>query len=49
VLIQAHLAEGNVAEAARQFRLYERLVTTELGVEPSPRIRALLPPFVRNR
>ena len=41
-LIEAHLAEGNVDEAIRQFRLFRRLLTTELGVEPSPRLAALV-------
>lgn len=48
VLIQAHLAEGNAAEGLRQFRLYERLLAAELGIEPSPRIRSVLP-SVRHR
>lgn len=42
VIIRAHLAEGNVAEAVRQYRWYERLLETELGVEPSPRIIELI-------
>jgi DNA-binding SARP family transcriptional activator len=41
-LIKAHLAEGNYVEAIRQYRTYERLVTTELGVGPSRRIGSLL-------
>jgi len=44
VLIQAHLAEGNFVEALRQFRLYERLLATELGIEPSQRIRRVMQP-----
>ena len=43
-LISAYLAEGNRAEAARQFAAYERLVGDELGLPPSPRIAALLDP-----
>jgi DNA-binding SARP family transcriptional activator len=41
-LIRAHLAEGNRAEAIRQYRLYRRLMRDELGLEPSPDVTALL-------
>ena len=42
VLIEAHLAEGNLAEARRSFRLYGERVRRELGVAPSRELRALL-------
>jgi DNA-binding SARP family transcriptional activator len=42
VLIEAHLAEGNLADARRQFASFQCLLATELGVEPSPRLRALV-------
>jgi DNA-binding SARP family transcriptional activator len=35
-LVALHLAEGNAAEALRQFRLCRRLLLERLGVEPSP-------------
>jgi DNA-binding SARP family transcriptional activator len=35
VLIEAHLAEGNVHEACRQLVRYELLLAAELGVRPS--------------
>ena len=35
-LVAFHLAEGNAAEALRQFRLCRRLLLEQLGVEPSP-------------
>ena len=35
-LVSLHLAEGNAAEALRQFRLCRRLLLEQLGVEPSP-------------
>lgn len=35
VLINAHLAEGNTAEARRQYKLYRQVVRDELGAEPS--------------
>jgi DNA-binding SARP family transcriptional activator len=45
-LIRAHLAEGNSAEARRQFFLYERLVRDELGIQPSPALRGLVAAMV---
>ncbi|HSL67563.1 MAG TPA: bacterial transcriptional activator domain-containing protein, partial [Actinomycetota bacterium] len=41
-LIKAHLAEGNVADATRQFRIYRRLARDELGVEPSSQAKDLV-------
>ena len=41
-LIAAHLSEGNPGEALRQYHLFRKLLQRELGVEPSPRIHALL-------
>ena len=41
-LIAVHLAEGNYAEALRQYRWFERLLRNELGVPPSPRITGLV-------
>jgi DNA-binding SARP family transcriptional activator len=49
VLIAAHLAEGNVAEAVRQFALCRRVFQTELGLEPSALLTDLLPPSARPR
>jgi DNA-binding SARP family transcriptional activator len=42
IVIRAHLAEGNVAEAVRQFRTYSVLLEEELGVEPSAELRELI-------
>jgi DNA-binding SARP family transcriptional activator len=42
VLIRTHLAEGNVAEAARQYRSYRRMLQEELGVEPSEELGRLV-------
>ena len=42
VLIGVHLAEGNVGEAWRQYRLCRRLLREELGVGPSSELVALL-------
>lgn len=41
-LVRMHLADGNVVEALRQFRLCRRLLLEHLGVEPSPRMRELV-------
>ncbi|MCW2762981.1 MAG: hypothetical protein JWR85_3182 [Marmoricola sp.] len=43
-LIAAHMAEGNRTEAIRHFRAYARLLDEEAGLEPSPRLTALLVP-----
>lgn len=42
VLIELHVAEGNLGEARRQYEAYRRLARTRLGVEPSPALRAAL-------
>jgi DNA-binding SARP family transcriptional activator len=42
VLIRAHLAEGNLSEALRQYRSYRDLLKSELGVGPSPAVGELL-------
>ena len=42
LLIQVHLAEGNRAEAGRQYEIYRNLLATELGIEPSASIKHLL-------
>jgi DNA-binding SARP family transcriptional activator len=41
-VIGVHLAEGNRAEALRQYAYYRRLVTDELGIEPSARMETLV-------
>jgi DNA-binding SARP family transcriptional activator len=41
-LIKAHMAEGNFAEAGRQYELYRRIVRDELGLEPSANLRSLM-------
>ena len=42
VLIQAHLAEGNRAEAIRQCEVYRELLANGLGVSPSAHLKALM-------
>ena len=43
-VIEIHVAEGNVNEALRQYRMCEVLLQQELGVAPSSAILDLLPP-----
>jgi DNA-binding SARP family transcriptional activator len=42
VLVEAHLAEGNVCEAVRQYRLYADLIWRELRAVPTPSFEALV-------
>lgn len=41
-LINAFLDEGNVARAVREFVVFRALLQRELGIEPSPELRALV-------
>lgn len=41
-LIEAHLAEHNVAAARREYDAFRQLLHDELGVEPSEQVRALV-------
>lgn len=41
-LIEAHLADGNISEAVRQYRSFAVLLGTELGVAPTPALTALV-------
>jgi DNA-binding SARP family transcriptional activator len=41
-LIEAHLAEHNVAAASREYEAFRQLLHDELGVEPSDEMRALV-------
>ncbi|MCA1481353.1 bacterial transcriptional activator domain-containing protein, partial [Bradyrhizobium sp. NBAIM08] len=45
-VIAVHLAEGNAAEALRQYHVYRRLLALELGLPPSPTIRGLVGPLL---
>lgn len=42
LVMQAHLAEANPAEALRQYRTCARLLHTELGIPPAPSTRAVV-------
>jgi DNA-binding SARP family transcriptional activator len=41
-VIRVHLAEGNIAEAVREYAGFERLLRRELNVQPSEQIRELM-------
>lgn len=41
-LMRVHLAEGNRSEAIRELTRYEKLLSFELGIAPSPALRALV-------
>ncbi len=41
-VIEVHLAEGNPAEALRQYGIYRRVLQEELGLGPSDEIRQLI-------
>lgn len=42
VLLEAHVAEGNLAEAHRRYRMYRDLTRRELGIDPSSQLSAVL-------
>jgi DNA-binding SARP family transcriptional activator len=44
VLIAAYLAEGNVGEAVRHYRLFARLLHRQLQLRPSPQMNELMAP-----
>ena len=41
-VITVHVAEGNYVEARRQYDRYRHLLHAELGLEPTPRLKALV-------
>jgi DNA-binding SARP family transcriptional activator len=46
-LVRAHLAEGNRNEALAQYRRFRLLLQDELGLEPSPKMEALIASVLR--
>ncbi|MCZ6738781.1 MAG: bacterial transcriptional activator domain-containing protein [Actinobacteria bacterium] len=44
VLIQIHLAEGNMVEARRQYDSYRTMLDSELGLTPSAQMEGLIAP-----
>ncbi|ANZ41628.1 hypothetical protein BBK82_42445 [Lentzea guizhouensis] len=47
-LVELHLADGNPAQAVRQYQSYRRLLRAELGLEPSSHIHDLMRPLLRG-
>lgn len=47
-LVELHLADGNLAQAVRQYQSYRTLLRAELGLEPSPHIHDLMRPLLRH-
>jgi DNA-binding SARP family transcriptional activator len=45
-VIEAHMREGNHAEALRQYHSYRRLLAHELGIPPSSAIREIVAPLL---
>ena len=45
-VVEVHLAEGNGAEALAQYERFRTLLRDELGLPPSPAIRALVRPLL---
>lgn len=45
-VVEVHLAEGNAGEALAQYQSFRRLLQVELGLAPSPAIRALVAPLL---
>jgi len=41
-LVRVHLSEGNAGEAVRTYRLYQRLLHEQLGIQPSERMQELV-------
>ncbi|WP_086663427.1 bacterial transcriptional activator domain-containing protein [Lentzea kentuckyensis] len=47
-LVEPHLADGNPAQAVRQYQSYRELLRAQLGLEPSPHIHDLMRPLLRS-
>ena len=40
--MEAYLAEGNRGRAVKEYELFRAVLAEELGIEPSPQLRALV-------
>lgn len=47
-LVELHLADGNPAQAVRQYHSYRATLRAELGLEPSRQIHQLVQPLLRS-
>lgn len=48
LVLEIHIAEGNVSEALRHYRMLKDALWQELGIQPSARLRATMAPHVRS-
>ena len=48
-VIRVHRAEGNPSEALREFNRYRAVLNAELGLEPTPRLHALVADLLQER
>lgn len=47
-LVEVHLAEGNAAEAVRQYHFYRHILDERLGLTPSPAMHRLVAPLLAH-
>lgn len=47
LVLEIHLAEGNVSEALRHYRVLKNTLWQELGIRPSDRLRETIAPYVK--
>ena len=43
-----HIAEGNVSEALRHYRILKNTLWQELGIQPCAELRSTIAPHVRS-
>lgn len=46
-LIKVHIAEGNISEALSEFAKYRETLVHELGLEPTPGLKALIDEYLK--
>lgn len=48
LVLEIHIAEGNVSEALRHYRILKNTLWQELGIQPSAELRSAIAPYVRS-
>lgn len=48
IILEIHIAEGNVSEALRHYMLLKNTLWQELGIQPCARLRSTIAPHVRS-
>jgi DNA-binding SARP family transcriptional activator len=48
IILEIHIAEGNVSEALRHYRLLKNTMWQELGIQPCAHLRSTIAPHVRS-